>query len=81
MTKNVSVCKYRRTSWEECDPTTNMRVMVKTLKRGDPAQCEPTQSVERKCKGKKNTNGNQKVVLSKLISNLILEIICILNHS
>ncbi|XP_045196661.2 uncharacterized protein LOC123551646 [Mercenaria mercenaria] len=50
------VCKYRRTSWEECDSTTNMRVMVKTLKRGDPAQCEPTQTIERKCKGKKKTN-------------------------
>jgi hypothetical protein len=32
--------------------------MIKTLKRGDPAQCEPTQTVERKCKGKKKTNGN-----------------------
>ncbi|KAH3736208.1 hypothetical protein DPMN_042771, partial [Dreissena polymorpha] len=48
------LCKYRRTSWGECDVTTNMRQMVKTLKRGDPAKCEPTQTIEKKCKSKKN---------------------------
>ncbi|KAL4233850.1 hypothetical protein ACF0H5_008526 [Mactra antiquata] len=50
------VCKYKRTTWEECDSVTNMRVMIKTLKRGDPSKCEPTQTIERKCKGKKQVN-------------------------
>ncbi|XP_052810032.1 uncharacterized protein LOC128238294 isoform X1 [Mya arenaria] len=49
------LCKYRRTSWGECDPGTNMREMVKTLKRGDPSKCEPTQTIERKCRSSRNT--------------------------
>ena len=32
---------------------TNMKVMVKMLKRGDPVHCEATTTVERKCKKSK----------------------------
>ena len=47
------MCKYKRGTWSECNPVTNMKVMVKTLKRGDPVHCEATTTVERKCKKKK----------------------------
>lgn len=55
------VCKYKRGRWSECNPVTNMKVMVKMLKRGDPAHCEASTTVERKCKRKSKTPGASKV--------------------
>lgn len=54
------VCKYKRGRWSECNPVTNMKVMVKMLKRGDPAHCEASTTVERKCKRKSKTPGASK---------------------
>ena len=39
---------------------TNMKTMVKTLKRGDPAHCEATETVERKCKRKAKLQGTSR---------------------
>ena len=55
-----SVCKYKRTAWGLCDKITNTKVMVKTLKRGDPAHCEATETVERKCKGNTKTQATNR---------------------
>lgn len=46
----VSGCKYSRGQWSDCDGTTNIKTMVKTLKRGDPVDCMPTQILEKICK-------------------------------
>jgi len=37
---------------------------VKTLKRGDPSRCKPTEVVERKCKAASKING-------KLLGNVL----------
>lgn len=37
-----------------------MKVMVKMLKRGDPAHCEASETVERKCKRKNKATGTSK---------------------
>ena len=34
--------------------------MVKTLKRGNPAHCEATETVERKCKGNTETQATNR---------------------
>ncbi|KAL1456129.1 hypothetical protein WDU94_000879 [Cyamophila willieti] len=48
-------CKYDKSNWSECDPNTHMKNRTLTLKKGNPATCEATKSISRKCKkGKKN---------------------------
>ena len=49
-------CKYKRATWSDCDPVSNKKVMVKTLKRGDPASCNQTLTEEKECKRKSKRN-------------------------
>lgn len=53
-------CRYEKGPWSECDPKNNMRTRTLTLKdrkKGDTsaaANCEPTKTIQKKCKkGKK----------------------------
>ena len=50
---SFSVCKYRQTEWSECDPVSNKKTMIKTLKSGKPSICQPTETIEKLCKRKK----------------------------
>lgn len=47
-------CRYSKGSWSECDSKTNMRSRTLTLKKGNQTSCEPTKTIQKKCKkGKK----------------------------
>ncbi|XP_063838038.1 uncharacterized protein LOC135087128 [Ostrinia nubilalis] len=48
--KNKEPCRYVRSAWSECDAKTNIRSRVLTLKKGDPASCERTKTIQKKCK-------------------------------
>ncbi|XP_076311423.1 uncharacterized protein LOC143225594 [Tachypleus tridentatus] len=48
--RDTGVCKYRKSSWENCDTSTNTQRRTLTLKRGDPTLCEQTKIVTRNCK-------------------------------
>lgn len=48
--KNREPCRYVKGSWSECDSKTNMRARTLTLKKGDQATCEPTKTIQKKCK-------------------------------
>ncbi|XP_046666812.1 uncharacterized protein LOC124358554 isoform X1 [Homalodisca vitripennis] len=58
---NKEPCRYEKGPWSECEPKTNMRTRTLTLKdrkKGDAtaaaANCEPTKTIQKKCKkGKK----------------------------
>ncbi|KAK3578451.1 hypothetical protein CHS0354_037434 [Potamilus streckersoni] len=50
-------CKYRRTVWGDCDPITNKKSMVMTLKSGDQPYCQTTKTVEKECKRKMQNIG------------------------
>lgn len=43
-------CKYDKSPWSECDPASHMKNRTLTLKKGNPATCEATKSISRKCK-------------------------------
>ncbi|KAK2151901.1 hypothetical protein LSH36_347g04006 [Paralvinella palmiformis] len=45
-------CRYDRESatWSECDPDTNKRMKVMTLKPGQPSSCEQTKTIEKGCR-------------------------------
>ncbi|UYV80347.1 hypothetical protein LAZ67_18002562 [Cordylochernes scorpioides] len=46
---NNGECRYKKSNWEECDPTTNLERRTLTLKKGG-ASCEPVKILTRKCK-------------------------------
>ena len=69
-----TVCKYRRTTWGDCDTQTNTRQMVKTLKRGDSAHCGATSTTEKKCK--KNKPTSEGMVYCICFKNRRTELIC-----
>ncbi|KAL3883312.1 hypothetical protein ACJMK2_029588 [Sinanodonta woodiana] len=50
-------CKYRRTVWGDCDPITNKKSMVMTLKSGDQPYCQTTKLLEKECKRKMQNIG------------------------
>jgi hypothetical protein len=37
-------------SWSDCDPKTNTRSRILTLKKGDQNTCEQTKTIQKKCK-------------------------------
>lgn len=43
-------CKYDKSNWSECDPNTHMKNRTLALKKGNPATCETTKTISRKCK-------------------------------
>ncbi|XP_060535432.1 pleiotrophin-like isoform X2 [Cylas formicarius] len=43
-------CRYGKGAWSECDPKTNQRSRTLTLKKGNQTNCEPTKTVQKKCK-------------------------------
>jgi len=45
-------CKYQKGNWSDCDGTTNIKKMVKVLKKGDPNTCPKTKVEEKICKRK-----------------------------
>ncbi|KAI5640338.1 hypothetical protein NE865_07263 [Phthorimaea operculella] len=48
--KNRETCRYSRGAWSDCDTKTNFRTRTLTLKKGDPASCERTKTIQKKCK-------------------------------
>ncbi|KAI8431081.1 hypothetical protein MSG28_001140 [Choristoneura fumiferana] len=48
--KNRENCRYSKSAWSECDAKTNVRARTLTLKKGDPASCERTKTIQKKCK-------------------------------
>ncbi|XP_072930710.1 uncharacterized protein [Epargyreus clarus] len=48
--KNRETCRYIRSSWSDCDAKTNIRSRTLTLKKGDPASCERSKTIQKKCK-------------------------------
>ncbi|XP_014680846.1 PREDICTED: uncharacterized protein LOC106820788 [Priapulus caudatus] len=54
----TSECRYSSGEWSECDLPTNMRTKTLTLKRGD--NCEPTKTIEKKCKRDKAARKHDK---------------------
>lgn len=56
-------CKYQKGEWSECDIATNTITRTNTLKKGDPALCQASKVITKKCKNKKvaaNRQGNRK---------------------
>ena len=43
-------CRYVKGAWSDCDPKTNMRSRILTLKKGDQNTCEQTKTIQKKCK-------------------------------
>jgi hypothetical protein len=43
-------CRYVKGTWSDCDPKTNMRSRILTLKKGDQNTCEQTKTIQKKCK-------------------------------
>ncbi|KAJ9592720.1 hypothetical protein L9F63_015600, partial [Diploptera punctata] len=43
-------CRYVKGAWSDCDPKTNMRSRILTLKKGDSNTCEQTKTIQKKCK-------------------------------
>ncbi|EEB18742.1 Pleiotrophic factor-alpha-1 precursor, putative [Pediculus humanus corporis] len=43
-------CRYIKGPWTDCDPKTTLRTRTLTLKKGDSTQCEPTKTIQKKCK-------------------------------
>lgn len=48
--KNKEECRYGKGAWSECDPKTNQRTRTLTLKKGNQTTCEPTKTIQKKCK-------------------------------
>ncbi|KAG5897494.1 hypothetical protein JTB14_031116 [Gonioctena quinquepunctata] len=48
--KNREECRYGKGAWSECDPKTNQRSRTLTLKKGNQTSCEPTKTIQKKCK-------------------------------
>ncbi|XP_071050871.1 uncharacterized protein [Onthophagus taurus] len=48
--KNTEQCRYTKGDWSECDQKTNMRSRTLTLKKGDQKTCEPTKTMQKKCR-------------------------------
>ncbi|XP_063235273.1 uncharacterized protein LOC134538154 [Bacillus rossius redtenbacheri] len=48
--KSRDPCRYVKGAWSDCDSKTNMRTRTLTLKKGDQATCEPTKTIQKKCK-------------------------------
>lgn len=46
----TSQCKYQPMPWEECDANTNTMTRILKLKSGDPALCQETKQLARKCR-------------------------------
>ncbi|KAI8118257.1 hypothetical protein CVS40_10000, partial [Lucilia cuprina] len=47
--KSPTTCRYAKSAWSECDPKTNMRSRILTLKKGEP-NCLETRTMQKKCK-------------------------------
>ncbi|XP_019762617.1 uncharacterized protein LOC109539363 isoform X1 [Dendroctonus ponderosae] len=43
-------CRYAKGGWSECDSKTNQRSRTLTLKKGNQTSCEPTKTMQKKCK-------------------------------
>ncbi|XP_074029713.1 uncharacterized protein isoform X4 [Leptinotarsa decemlineata] len=43
-------CRYGKGAWSECDSKTNQRSRTLTLKKGNQTSCEPTKTIQKKCK-------------------------------
>lgn len=43
-------CRYAKGGWSECDAKTNQRSRTLTLKKGNQTSCEPTKTMQKKCK-------------------------------
>ncbi|XP_066250193.1 midkine-A-like isoform X2 [Euwallacea similis] len=43
-------CRYTKGAWSECDSKTNQRSRTLTLKKGNQTSCEPTKTMQKKCK-------------------------------
>ncbi|XP_030766063.1 uncharacterized protein LOC115890076 isoform X2 [Sitophilus oryzae] len=43
-------CRYAKGAWTECDSKTNQRSRMLTLKKGNATNCEPTKTMQKKCK-------------------------------
>ncbi|XP_050301078.1 uncharacterized protein LOC126739433 isoform X2 [Anthonomus grandis grandis] len=43
-------CRYEKGGWSECDPKTNQRSRTLTLKKGNQTTCEPSKTMQKKCK-------------------------------
>jgi hypothetical protein len=63
-------CRYVKGTWSDCDPKTNMRSRILTLKKGDQNSCEQTKTIQKKCK-----KGNAPVLLSLCSECLCLSVI------
>lgn len=48
--KTGQECRYTKGSWSECDSKTNQRSRTLTLKKGNQTSCEPTKTMQKKCK-------------------------------
>ncbi|XP_050684511.1 uncharacterized protein LOC126979271 [Leptidea sinapis] len=48
--KNRDTCRYVRGTWSDCDPKTNIRSRTLTLKKGDPASCDRSKTIQKRCK-------------------------------
>ncbi|XP_056637945.1 pleiotrophin-like isoform X1 [Diorhabda sublineata] len=49
-TRGKQECRYGKGAWTECDPKTNQRSRTLTLKKGNQTSCEPTKTIQKKCK-------------------------------
>ncbi|KAL5009509.1 hypothetical protein ScPMuIL_011814 [Solemya velum] len=58
-------CKYNKGTWGECDPSTNQRSRILTLRKGDASQCEATKTITRKCKNPLRKQRKSKLAASK----------------
>ena len=47
---SLEPCRYIKGPWTDCDPKTTLRTRTLTLKKGDSTQCEPTKTIQKKCK-------------------------------
>jgi len=45
----TSECRYKKGQWGECNPTTNQKTRILTLKRGDENECDSPKIETKKC--------------------------------
>lgn len=62
-------CIYDKGSWENCDPVTNKRAKVKSLKSGNPKKCKAEKKVYRSCV---RANGQGMIYLVCFVTSLLL---------
>jgi hypothetical protein len=65
-------CRYEAMSWGECDLRTNTMTRDLKLKAGDPALCQQTKQLTKKCKKRKLY---KTLFLNKYLDTLLIEML------